>query len=146
MGSRSGASAPSTTRQEGYGNDLVDGGEETSRLKTSATSRLRMEAIKKLITILYDLIVIGKSVSIDLQLKRDVRMAKRIREAAEEFDEEKLRKVMMRGHVFLGEEDIVGLAVTPINKTRALVSIDFLIMYKQMYLDLRRCKRSRGRK
>jgi|26BtaG_2_1085354.scaffolds.fasta_scaffold02055_7 hypothetical protein len=105
-----------------------------------------MEAIKKLITILYDLIVIGKSVSIDLQLKRDVRMAKRIREAAEEFDEEKLRKVMMRGHVFLGEEDIVGLAVTPINKTRALVSIDFLIMYKQMYLDLRRCKRSRGRK
>jgi len=105
-----------------------------------------MEVIKKFLIILYDLIVIGKSASIDMQVRKDGRIAKRIYEAAEEFDEEKLIRVMRRGDVKIRDDDIIGLTVTPGNKTRVLVSIDLLIMYKLIYLDFRRCKRARGRK
>ena len=99
-----------------------------------------MPTVKKVINIISDILKIGKTAAKGFQISGDASTAKRIKKAIREGDISKLRKVVMRGGVLLGEKDILELwdgAKDP----GVLVSIDFIINYRQMFKMIRRYKR-----
>ena len=101
------------------------------------------ESIKKAIDILHDLFKIGKTTAKDLQISGDVATAKRIKKAIKDRDLKKLRKIVMRGGILLGEKDIIGVFQSKKNPS-VLVSVDFIINYRQMFKIIRRYKRREG--
>ena len=96
----------------------------------------------KFLEFLYDLVSIGRSAAGDIKKSSDIRMAKRMREAIEEGDEEKFRKIMAKNFTILNKADIIGLATTPSGKG-VLFSVDAAVKFVQLFRDLRRCERSK---
>ena len=96
--------------------------------------------IKKVVEIIYDLLVIGKSASEDIKISSDKRASRLIRQAVEEGDDKKLLKHMTKDFVLLSEEDIIGGCTTPQGKG-VIISIDAAVKFRQLYKDLRRCRK-----
>ena len=99
--------------------------------------------IKKVIDIIHDLFRIGKTTAKDLQISGDVATAKRIKRAIKDKDLKKLRKIVMRGGVLMDENDIMSLWSREKNPG-VLVSVDFIVNYRQMFKMVRRYKRREG--
>lgn len=102
-----------------------------------------MPTFKKAIDIIHDLFKIGKTTAKDLQISGDVATAKRIKKAIFENDTPRLKKIVMRGGILLGEKDIIGVFQSKKNPS-VLVSVDFIINYRQMFKIIRRYKRKEG--
>ncbi|MBU0847086.1 hypothetical protein KKH23_07820 [Patescibacteria group bacterium] len=96
----------------------------------------------KILEFLYDLLVIGKTAAEDIKVSSDKRAAKNIREAVEEGDDKKLRKFMTKDFVLLDDGAIIGGCTTPDGKG-VIISVDAAVLLRQLYKDLRRCRRSK---
>ena len=94
--------------------------------------------VAKFIEILYDALVIGKGVADNIQVSSDVNRARRIRRAVREDNLEKIRREIMKGNVFLNPDDIIGIDK---DSGGVIVSADQLVLYCQIFKDLRRCRR-----
>lgn len=83
---------------------------------------------------------IGKSTAKQLQISGDIATAKRIKRAIEDKDVVKLRKIVMRGGIYLDENDILGIGEKdgiPFIK----VSPEYIVRDRQMFKIIRRYKR-----
>ena len=96
--------------------------------------------MKKIIEFLYDLFVLGKSISEDIKISSDIRAARRIRKAVSEGDDKKLKKEMSKDFILLDKEDIMGGCTTP-DGLGIIISIDAAVKFRQLYKDLRRCRK-----
>ena len=94
--------------------------------------------VKKIITIVYDLIVIGKSAASDIQLSGDKSSTRRIRNAIASNDLDKTRRLVMRNQLILTEGDIIN--IVPDNGG-VLVNPIVLVKFRQMTSELIRCRR-----
>lgn len=94
--------------------------------------------VKKIITIAYDLIVIGKTTASDIQLSGDKSSARRIRKAIAECDLDKVQRLVMRNQIILTREDIID--ISPVAEG-VVVSAGFVVKFRQMTAELIRCKR-----
>lgn len=94
----------------------------------------------KIIEFLYDLLVVGKSISEDIKVSSDKRAAKLIRKAVEEGDDIKLRKHMTKDFVVLGKDAIIGGCSTP-QGPGVIISIPAAVKFRQLYKDLKRCRK-----
>lgn len=97
-------------------------------------------SVKKVIDIISDLLKIGKTTAKDLQISGDVATAKRIKKAIQDGDTPKLRRIVMRGGILMDEKDITGIYKSKKN-SGVMVSVDFIINYRQMFKIIRRYKR-----
>jgi len=100
-------------------------------------------AIQKAIEIIYDLLFIGKTAAKDIQISKDANTARKIKKAIEEKDIKKLRKIVMRGGILMDEADILGI-LADTETPGILVSVDFVVAYRQMFKDIVRYKRAKG--
>ena len=99
-------------------------------------------ALKKIIEMLYDFFVIGKAISENIQVSSDNRKAKRIREAIKQTNMTEalrdVRRIAIEDDVNLDIEDIIDVA--PMVEG-VVVSVDFIVWSRQVYRDLKRCRR-----
>jgi len=100
-------------------------------------------AIQKIIEIIYDVLFIGKTAAKDIQISKDISTAKRLKKAIEEGDEEKARKIISKDFVILDDSDIIGICTTP-QGPAVIFSVPAAVKFRQMYKDIRRCKRAKG--
>lgn len=96
--------------------------------------------VKKVIDIIHDLLRIGKTTAKQIQIDGDVATAKRIKKAIFENDTPKLRKIVMRGGILMDKKDITGIYKSATD-FGVLVSVDFIVNYRQMFKIIRRYKR-----
>ena len=94
--------------------------------------------ISKIITIIYDLLFIGKTTAKQIQLQTDVRRAKKIRKAIEDCDIEKIRNLVLKNQIILADDDIIGISPS---KDGIIVTPEMLIKFRQMTAELIRCRR-----
>lgn len=99
--------------------------------------------IQKIIEIIYDLLFIGKTAAKDIQVSTDISTAKRLKRVIEEGKEEKARRIISKDFVILDESDIVGICTTP-SGPAVIFSVTAAVKFRQMYKDIRRCKRAKG--
>ena len=99
--------------------------------------------IQKIIEIIYDILFIGKTASKDIQISTDVSTAKRLKKAIEEGNEDKARRIISKDFVILDESDIIGICTTP-SGPAVIFSVTAAVKFRQMYKDIRRCKRAKG--
>ena len=96
--------------------------------------------LKKAITIIYDLIVIGKTAASDIQLSADKTTARRIRAAIAECNLDRVQRIVMRDQITLTEDDIIDVAPAV---DGVVVSADFIVKFRQTTKELVRCRRSK---
>ena len=94
--------------------------------------------VKTVIETLYELIVIGKTAAKDIQMKTDVRARRLIEKYYEISDLVRLRRICLKNHLYLKEEDIIGI---DLKTGGVIVKLDYLINSRQVYRELIRCRR-----
>ncbi len=102
-----------------------------------------MPTVKKAIDIIHELVNVIKTAGKQIQISGDVATAKRIKKAIADKDLPKLRKIVMRGGILMDEYDIMSLWSREKNPG-VLVSVDFIVNYRQMFKMVRRYKRREG--
>ena len=98
--------------------------------------------IKELITLLYDLLVVGKTVAGDIAVSGDKACAKRLKKAIEENNQEKVQNILSRDFIELEKTDIMGVCTTP-EGPGVILSVSAAVKFRQLFKDLRRCRRSK---
>jgi len=99
--------------------------------------------VQKIIEIIYDILFIGKTAAKDIQISTDKATARRLKKAIEEGNEEKARKIISKDFIILDESDIIGICTTP-QGPAVIFSVTAAVKFRQLYKDIRRCKRARG--